>query len=55
VPVAPRGSGDARVEVVYATPNTPLAMEHDAAHDAGERLIVSPESLLAKQAFIHQQ
>ena len=54
VPVAPRGSGDAHVEVVYATPNTPLAMEHDAAHDAGERLIVSPESLLAKQAFIHQ-
>ena len=30
-------------------------MERDAAHDAGERLIVAPGSLLAKQAFIHQQ
>ena len=55
VPVAPRGSGDAHVEVVYATPNTALAMEQDAAHDAGERLIMAPENLLAKQAFVRQQ
>jgi hypothetical protein len=53
-PVAQRGSGDARVHVLYATPGTQLAQQKQAAESANTPLILGPEHPLAKQAFQHQ-
>lgn len=54
VPVGARGSGDSRVRVAYATPGSDLAKAHQAAHDAGQPLIVDGSHSLAQQAFANQ-
>lgn len=54
-PLAPRGSGDSRVQVLYATPGSDLHAAQQKAHDAGEALIVGGDHSLAKQAFANQQ
>lgn len=53
-PVSTRGSGDARVHVLYATPGTQLAQQKQAAEGANSALILGPEHPLAKQAFQNQ-
>jgi Family of unknown function (DUF6424) len=53
-PVAARGSGDARVHVLYATPGSQLAKQKQAAERANTPLILGPEHPLAKQAFQNQ-
>jgi hypothetical protein len=53
-PASPRGSGDGRVEVAYATPNTKLAADFHSAHQAGRRLIVAADDSMARQAFARQ-
>lgn len=54
VPVAHRGSGDHRVEVVYATPGTKLHKQQAAAHENNKRLILPKAHALAKKAFEKQ-
>jgi hypothetical protein len=54
VPVAPRGSGDGRVEVLYAHPGSALHAELRAAHGSGRRHILDPGHLLSRQAFAGQ-
>jgi hypothetical protein len=54
VPASPRGSGDSRVEVVYAAPGTALHMAHVQAHQAGRRLLLAADSPLAREAFAMQ-
>ena len=54
VPVAPRGAGDARVQVLYATPGTKLHKAHAAAHAKGKAVILPTTHPLAKQAFAKQ-
>jgi hypothetical protein len=54
VPVAPRGSGDGRVRVVFAEKGNPLAAKKAAARKAGKALILSPDHPLAKEAFANQ-
>jgi len=53
-PVAARGSGDARVHVLYATPGSQLAQQKQQAEGAATPLILGPEHPLAKQAFQNQ-
>lgn len=53
-PVAPRGSGDARVQVLYATPGTKLHKAHAAAHAQGKALMMPTTHPMAKQAFAKQ-
>ena len=53
-PVAARGSGDARVHVLYATPGSQLAEQKQQAESAATPLILGPEHPLAKQAFQNQ-
>jgi uncharacterized protein DUF6424 len=53
-PVSKRGSGDARVHVLYATPGTHLAQQKQAAENANTPLILGPEHPLAQQAYQHQ-
>jgi hypothetical protein len=54
LPASPRGSGDGRVEVVYAAPGTALQQAHTQAHNAGKRLLLAADSPLAKEAFAQQ-
>ena len=54
-PVAPRGSGDGRVRVLFAEKGNPLAAQHDAAHNAGGALILPPDHPIAQAAFANQQ
>ncbi len=53
-PVAPRGSGDARVHVLYATPGSDLADQVSQSEAAGKPVILGPDHPLAKQAFRNQ-
>lgn len=53
-PVGPRGSGDARVAVAWATPNTALADRVADAAARGEQTVLPPGHSLARQAFVHQ-
>ena len=53
-PVAPRGSGDRRVHVLYAHPGSALHREHQAHLAAGEAHILGEDHDLAKQAFAQQ-
>jgi hypothetical protein len=53
-PLAPRGSGDGRVHVLYATPGSQLAAQKRVAEQAGQPLVLSPEHPLAMQAFRNQ-
>jgi hypothetical protein len=50
-PVAPRGSGDGRVQVVYSTEGTTLHANHHQAEGAGQQLILPADHPLAQQAF----
>lgn len=54
-PVGRRGRGDSRVRVLYATPGTALDAAHQAAHDAGQALVLGGNHALAQQAFARQQ
>lgn len=54
-PASPRGSGDGRVEVIFATPGTKLHQLHRDAHAENRRLIVAADDPLARQAFAEQQ
>jgi hypothetical protein len=53
-PVAARGSGNASVHVLYATPGSQLAQQKQQAESAATPLILGPEHPLAKQAFQNQ-
>jgi Family of unknown function (DUF6424) len=54
-PVEKRGSGDASVHVLYATPGSQLAQQKQAAEKANVPLILGPEHSLAQQAYTNQQ
>lgn len=54
-PVGQRGSGDASVHVLYATPGSQLAQQKHAAETANLPLILGPDHPLAQQAFTNQQ
>lgn len=54
-PVAPAGSGDGRLHVLYATPGSALHAEHVAAAMAGQPHILEAGHPLAMQAFAQQQ
>jgi hypothetical protein len=53
-PVAHRGSGDARVQVVYADPSTPLGRKVARAHAAKKPVVLGAKHALAKAAFRNQ-
>jgi hypothetical protein len=54
-PVQPRGSGNASVHVLYATPGSALAKQKQAAEATNSPLILGPDHSLAQQAYQHQQ
>jgi hypothetical protein len=54
-PVAQRGSGNASVHVLYATPGSQLAQQQHAAESAGAPLILGPDHPLSVQAYQNQQ
>jgi hypothetical protein len=54
-PVDRRGSGNAHVHVLYATPGSQLAQQKHAAERAGGPLILPPDHALSVQAFQNQQ
>jgi len=54
-PVDKRGSGNANIHVLYATPGSQLAQQKNAAELAGNPLILGPEHPLSVQAYRHQQ
>lgn len=53
-PTSPRGSGDGRVQVVYATPGTALGKQHVQAEHQGEQLILNEQHPMALQAYRRQ-
>jgi hypothetical protein len=53
--VAQRGSGDASVHVLYATPGTQLAQQKQRAESADTPLILGSDHPLLKQAYQNQQ
>jgi hypothetical protein len=53
-PVAPRGSGDARVRVLFTEKGHPLAKRKAAARAKGAALILGPDNPIAKKAFAKQ-
>ena len=53
-PVAPRGSGNASVNVLYATPGSQLAQQKQAAESANTPLVLGPDHPLSQQAYINQ-
>ena len=54
-PVSPRGSGDASVHVLYATPGSRLAAQKQAAESANNPLVLGPDHPLSQQAYVNQQ
>lgn len=54
VPMAPRGSGDGRVQVIYATPGSAMHRRQQAAHAKGEPLVLSDAHHVSRQAFAKQ-
>ena len=54
-PLSPRGSGDGRVQVLWATPNTRLDEAATEAQSKGQMLILPPQHTLAQQAFFMQR
>jgi Family of unknown function (DUF6424) len=50
-PLAPRGSGDGRVQVVYAEPGSKLDAEKHAQEEEGKQLVLPPNHPLAAQAY----
>ena len=53
-PVDKRGSGNASVHVLYATPGSQLAQQKHAAERAGAPLILPPDHPLSVQAYQNQ-
>jgi Family of unknown function (DUF6424) len=53
-PVAARGSGNASVHVMYATPGSQLAQQKQQQESAGNALVLPADHMIAKQAFQHQ-
>jgi hypothetical protein len=53
-PVSPRGSGDGRVNVLYATPGSDLADQVSQSEAQSQPLILDPDHSLAQQAFAQQ-
>jgi hypothetical protein len=53
-PVGARGSGNASVHVLYATPGSQLARQKQEAERASNPLILGPDHPLAAQAFRNQ-
>jgi hypothetical protein len=53
-PVDKRGSGNASVHVLYATPGSHLAQQKAAAERAGAPLILAPDHPLSVQAYQNQ-
>ena len=54
-PVDQRGSGNASVHVLYATPGSQLAQQKHEAESAGAPLILGPDHPLSQQAYQNQQ
>jgi hypothetical protein len=54
-PVDNRGSGNASVHVLYATPGSQLAQQKHEAENAGAPLILGPDHPLSLQAYQNQQ
>jgi len=54
-PVSARGSGNASIHVLYATPGSELAKQKDAAESTNTPLILGPDHSLAQQAYVNQQ
>lgn len=54
-PVQPRGSGNASVHVLYATPGSQLAAQKQAAESANAPLVLGPDHPLSQQAYVNQQ
>lgn len=54
-PVAPRGSGDGRVAVVYADSSHPLRAKLRNAHKTGKPVVLPANHPIAKQAFANQE
>jgi hypothetical protein len=50
-----RGSGNASVHVLYATPGSQLAQQIHEAESAGAPLILGPDHPLSVQAYQNQQ
>jgi hypothetical protein len=55
VPVAPRGSGDSRVQVLWANAGSRVHADHMAARADGGALVLPAEHELAQLAFARQQ
>lgn len=53
-PLSPRGSGDARVHVLYATPGSDLAHQVSQSEASSQPLILNAGHPLAQQAFARQ-
>jgi hypothetical protein len=53
-PVSPRGSGDGRVHVLFATPGSDLAAQVGQSEAQSQPLILDPSHPLAQQAFAQQ-
>ena len=54
-PVAARGSGNASVHVLFATPGSQLDAQKQAAESANTPLVLGPDHPLSQQAFTNQQ
>ncbi len=54
-PVAARGSGNASVHVLFATPGSQLDAQKQAAESANTPLVLGPDHPLSQQAFVNQQ
>lgn len=54
-PVDKRGSGNASVHVLYATPGSQLAQQKQEADRAGTPLILPPDHPISQQAYQNQQ
>ncbi len=54
-PVSPRGSGNASVHVLYATPGSQLAAQKQAAESVNAPLVLGPDHPLSQQAYVNQQ
>jgi len=54
-PVDKRGSGNASVHVLYATPGSRLAQEKHAVESTGAPLILGPDHPLSQQAYQNQR
>jgi len=54
-PVDARGSGNASVHVLYATPGSQLAHQKHQAESGGAPLILGPDHPLSQQAYQNQQ